>query len=349
MSTNSFADELRARADEEIGLLFSLRPDLLTPVPPDISALAVRANSTPSLMRATENLNKFQSDVLLAAAALPQPFKRSELISITNSKASSQLDFLVDYALVYKEGDKYRISNNLLNLLGDSPAGLGPITGLKINEKIFKEIPKDAQVVLEKLTWGPARGSVSNIKSPGKAIGWLLENKILVPIDSQTVALPREIGIYLRGKKVFKELQEAQPKLIGSTRKQKDVDRAAIANISDFLRWTEELAHNWSDEPPIALRSGGLGIRDLKRTAEHLGIDENCTAFVAELLYLAGLVVIDTDDSILPTSTFDAWITRSHEERWHNLVSLWFETSRVPGLVGKADQKNIAQIGRAHV
>ena len=345
MSTNSFADELRARADEEIGLLFSLRPDLLTPVPPDISALAVRANSTPSLMRATENLNKFQSDVLLAAAALPQPFKRSELISITNSKASSQLDFLVDYALVYKEGDKYRISNNLLNLLGDSPAGLGPITGLKINEKIFKEIPKDAQVVLEKLTWGPARGSVSNIKSPGKAIGWLLENKILVPIDSQTVALPREIGIYLRGKKVFKELQEAQPKLIGSTRKQKDVDRAAIANISDFLRWTEELAHNWSDEPPIALRSGGLGIRDLKRTAEHLGIDENCTAFVAELLYLAGLVVIDTDDSILPTSTFDAWITRSHEERWHNLVSLWFETSRVPGLVGKADQKNIAPLG----
>ena len=345
MSTNSFADELRARTDEEIGLLFSLRPDLLTPVPPDISALAVRANSTPSLMRATENLNKFQSDVLLAAAALPQPFKRSELISITNSKASSQLDFLVDYALVYKEGDKYRISNNLLNLLGDSPAGLGPITGLKINEKIFKEIPKDAQVVLEKLTWGPARGSVSNIKSPGKAIGWLLENKILVPIDSQTVALPREIGIYLRGKKIFKELQEAQPKLIGSTRKQKDVDRAAIANISDFLRWTEELAHNWSDEPPIALRSGGLGIRDLKRTAEHLGIDENCTAFVAELLYLAGLVVIDTDDSILPTSTFDAWITRSHEERWHNLVSLWFETSRVPGLVGKADQKNIAPLG----
>jgi hypothetical protein len=345
MSTNSFADELRARTDEEIGLLFSLRPDLLTPVPPDISALAVRANSTPSLMRATENLNKFQSDVLLAAAALPQPFKRSELISITNSKASSQLDFLVDYALVYKEGDKYRISNNLLNLLGDSPAGLGPITGLKINEKIFKEIPKDAQAVLEKLTWGPARGSVSNIKSPGKAIGWLLENKILVPIDSQTVALPREIGIYLRGKKVFKELQEAQPKLIGSARKQKDVDRAAIANISDFLRWTEELAHNWSDEPPIALRSGGLGIRDLKRTAEHLGIDENCTAFVAELLYLAGLVVIDTDDSILPTSAFDAWITRSHEERWHNLVSLWFETSRVPGLVGKADQKNIAPLG----
>lgn len=345
MSTTTFADELRARSDEQIALLFSLRPDLLTPVPPDISALAVRANSTPSLMRATENLNKFQSDVLLAAATLDQPFKRTELISITSPKANSEIDFLLDCALIYQDGDLYRLSTNLMNLLGDSPAGLGPITGIKFNEKSLKEIPKESLAVLDKLTWGPPRGSVSNIKSPGKAIGWLLENKILVALDSQTVALPREIAMHLRGKKVFKELQEIQPKLTGVNRKQKDIDRAAIANISDFLRWTEELAHNWSDEPPIALKAGGLGSRDLRRTSEHLGIDENCTAFVAELLYLAGLIVIDTDDSILPTSAFDVWITRSHEERWHNLVSLWLETSRVAGLIGKSEQKNVAALG----
>ena len=345
MSTISFADELRARSDSALALLFSLRPDLLTPVPPDISALSVRANSTPSLMRATENLNKFQSDILLAAATLTQPFKRTELIAITSQKASAVLDFLIDSALIYQEGDLYRISTNLLNLLGDSPAGLGPITGVKVTDKLLKDVPKDSLAVLEKLTWGPPRGSVSNIKSPGKAIGWLLENKILVAIDSQTVALPREVGMFLRGKKVFQDLQEVKPKLIGQSRKQKDVDRAAIANISDLLRWCEELAHNWSDEPPLALRAGGLGLRDLRRTSEHLGIDETCTAFVAELLYLAGLVVIDTDDSILPTSAFDIWITRSHEERWHNLVSLWLETSRVAGLIGKSDQKNTTPLG----
>ena len=121
------------------------------------------------------------------------------------------------------------------------------------------------------------------------------------------------------------------------------------------------MAHNWSDEPPVALKAGGLGTRDLRRTSEHLGIDENCASFVAELLYLAGLIVIDTDDSILPTNIFDAWVTKSHEERWHNLVSLWLETSRVSGLIGKYEQKSIAalgpeldragisKIGRAHV
>ena len=345
MSTPSFADELRSRSDEDLAKLFSIRPDLLTPVPPDMAALAVRANSTPSLLRAVENLNKFQSDVLVACSALAQPFKRTELTTVTNTSVNPILEFLIDSALVYKDEDKYRVSSNLINILGDSPAGLGPLTGIKFNEKVLKDAPKDSLAVLEKLTWGPPRGSVSNIKSPGKAIGWLLENKVLVALDSQTVALPREAAIALRGKKIFKELQAEEPTLIGAKRKQKDVDRAAIANISDFLRWTEELAHNWSDEPPISLKSGGLGLRDLKRTSEHLGIDENCVSFVAEMLYLAGLIVIDTDDAILPTAAFDIWITRSHEERWHNLVSLWLETSRVAGLVGKQDQKFIAPLG----
>ena len=82
-----------------------------------------------------------------------------------------------------------------------------------------------------------------------------------------------------------------------------------------------------------------------RSTSEHLGIDENCASFVAELLYLAGLIVIDTDDSILPTNIFDAWVTKSHEERWHNLVSLWLETSRVSGLIGKYEQKSVAALG----
>jgi hypothetical protein len=186
---------------------------------------------------------------------------------------------------------------------------------------------------------------VGNIKAPGKAIGWLLENDYLAVMDSKTVVLPREVGMHLRGGKVFKEYSPTASKFVGTSRKQNDVDRAAIANISNFLRWCEELAHHWSDEPPIALRSGGLGIRDLKRSADHLGIAENCVAFVAEVLYLGGLIVIDPDDQILPTNSFDIWMSRSFEERWSSLVSLWLETSRVSGLSGKVGEKNIAPLG----
>ena len=345
MSVNSFADELRARSDEAIAELFQVRPDLLSPVPTDLSALSARANSTPSLMRALESLNKFQLEVLTSACILNEPFAKSELISISIPQAGEELLKLWAAALVYKDGTKFRLPGNLRHLIGDEPAGLGPQSQKKIDFKALKDIPADSAAVLERLSWGPPRGQVGNIKAPGKAIGWLLENNYLAVMDSKTVVLPREIGMHLRDGKVFKEYSPAAKKFVGTSRKQKDVDRAAIANISNFLRWCEELAHNWSDEPPIALRAGGLGIRDLKRSADHLGVEENCVAFVAEVLYLAGLIVIDTDDQILPTNSFDIWMSRSLEERWSSLVNLWLETSRVSGLVGKAGEKNIAPLG----
>ncbi|CAB4598783.1 MAG: hypothetical protein F2586_00080 [Actinobacteria bacterium] len=345
MSVNSFADELRARSDSAIAELFQVRPDLLSPVPTDLSALSARANSTPSLMRALESLNKFQLEVLTSACILNEPFSKSELLSVSTSEAGDELARLWAAALVYKDGTKFRLPGNLRHLIGDEPAGLGPQSVKKIDFKALKDIPADSAAVLERLTWGPPRGQVGNIKSPGKAIGWLVENNYLMVMDSKTVVLPREVGMHLRGGKVFKDYLPSAKKFIGTKRKQSDVDRAAIANISNFLRWCEELAHNWSDEPPVALRSGGLGIRDLKRSADHLGVDENCVAFVAEVLYLGGLIVIDTDDQILPTNSFDIWMSRSLEERWSSLVGLWLETSRVSGLVGKIGEKNIAPLG----
>ena len=345
MSVNSFADELRARSDEAIAQLFEVRPDLLSPVPTDLSALSARANSTPSLMRVLESLNKFQLEVLTTASTLNQPFSKSELLSVSVPEAGEELLRLWAAALVYKDGSKFRLPGNLGQLIGDEPAGLGPRSLKKIDFKALKDLPADSVAVLERLTWGPPRGQVGNIKAPGKSIGWLLEHDYLAVMDSKTVVLPREVGMHLRGGKVFKEYSPNAASFVGTARKQKDIDRAAIANISNFLRWCEELVHNWSDEPPIALRSGGLGIRDLKRSADHLGIAENCVAFVAEVLYLGGLIVIDPDDQILPTNSFDIWMSRSLEERWSSLVSLWLETSRVSGLSGKTGEKNIAPLG----
>ena len=70
MSSPSFAEELRGRDDKSLGELFSARPDLLSPVPSDVTALAARANSTPSLLRARDVLTQWQFDVLTAMVIL---------------------------------------------------------------------------------------------------------------------------------------------------------------------------------------------------------------------------------------------------------------------------------------
>ena len=341
----TFADELRARSDDDLATIFKLRPDLVTPVPNDFSALAARASSTPSLVRALDSLNLWHYQIVEAACALPEPFKKSELVAVTSEETAFALDHLWQMGLLYKEGNNYRTPTNLKLLIGEEPAGLGPISVKKFDFATLKQIPKASQEVLAKLTWGPPRGQIANIKKPGNAIGWLLENNVLVAIDSHTVALPREIAIKLRGGKIHKEMRSTAASLKGKKVDQKQVDLAAVANISTILRWCEELLHNLSDEPPTALRTGGLGVRDLKRIAEHLGVDETCAGFVAELCYLGGLVVVDSDDQILPTSAFDIWLAKSAEERWFSLVVLWLDTSRASGLIGKDGDKNIAPLG----
>lgn len=341
----TFADELRARTDEDLAAIFNLRPDLVVPVPNDFSALAARASSTPSLVRALDSLNLWHYQIIEAACALPEPFKKSELVAVTSQETAFAVDHLWRMGLLYKEGNNFRTPTNLKILIGEEPAGLGPISVKKFDFATLKQIPNASQEVLAKLTWGPPRGQIANIKKPGNAIGWLLENNVLVAIDSHTVALPREIAIKLRGGKIHKEIVTTAPTLKGKKVEQKQVDLAAVANISTILRWCEELLHNLSDEPPTALRTGGLGVRDLKRIAQHLGVDETCAGFVAELCYLGGLVVVDSDDQILPTSAFDIWLTKSAEERWFSLVVLWLDTSRASGLIGRASDKNIAPLG----
>ena len=341
----TFADELRARSDQDLAMIFQFRPDLVSPVPNDFSSLAARATSTPSLVRALDSLNLWHYQIVEAACVLPEPFKKSELIAVTNEESATALDYLWQMGLLYKEGNNFRTPTNLKLLIGDEPAGLGPQSVGKIDFTKLKDVPKSSLDVLAKLTWGPPRGSISNIKKPGNAIGWLLENNILVALDSHTVALPREFGIKLRQGKVHRDLVTKPSNLEGKKIDQKQVDLAAIANVSTILRWCEELLHNLSDEPPTALRTGGIGVRDLKRIAEHMGVDEACAGFVAELCYLSGLVVIDPDDQILPTSAFDIWLTKSAEERWYSLSILWLDTSRVSGLIGKISDKNIAPLG----
>ena len=345
METRSFADHLRGLDDPALLALFALRPDLVSPVPHDISSLAVRANSAPSLARAVEHLNEWQYQVLEACAVLDEPMSEKEIVSVTDPSAKFVLAHLASLALLYKSKDGFRLPSSLREVLGNEPAGLGPASMAALTMKKLDEAPEAAKKVLEKLMWGPPRGSVGDIRNPGPGIAWLLKENFLVPLDQRTVILPRNIAIYLRGGKIHRHPAPNPPVITGHALEQKVVDRAAIANISTVLRWCEEILNFWSEEPPSVLRAGGLGVRDLKAAAEHLGVDENCAAFVAELVYLSGLVVIDPDDHVLPTHTFDIWLTQSPQVRWRSLISLWLITSRVGGLVGRVEAKHIAALG----
>jgi hypothetical protein len=345
MEMRSFSDYLRSVDDAALLDLFTARPDLVTPVPPDIASLAVRACSAPSLARAIDSLNQWQFQVLEAAASLNEPFLEKSVVTLTDKEAKSVLEHLVTIGLVYPSEDGLRLPTQLRDVIGIEPAGLGPASMAKLKLSDLEDAPADAKKVLDRLVWGPPRGSVGDIKNPGPGVTWLLDKKFLVPLDQRTVILPREVAIALRGGKIHKERFIKQPALSGAKRDERQINLAAIANVSTVLRWVEELLNFWADEPADALRAGGLGVRDLKIISTHLGVDESCTAFVAELAYLASLISIDADDRILPSNKFDIWLMQTPADRWQMLASQWLITSRVSGLVGRVEAKNVAALG----
>ncbi|AUG79142.1 DNA-binding protein [Kitasatospora sp. MMS16-BH015] len=67
----TLADELRAREDADLAVLLRSRPDLLNPVPSDLTQLASRASGRASALRALERLDRFTLQVAEALAAAP--------------------------------------------------------------------------------------------------------------------------------------------------------------------------------------------------------------------------------------------------------------------------------------
>ncbi|WP_345621592.1 helicase-associated domain-containing protein [Streptomyces ziwulingensis] len=136
----SLAEALRARDDASLAALLRSRPDLITPVPTDLTQLATRAGTRASVVRALERLDRFalQTAEALAVAAEPAPY--GELLALLGGDDADPdvaaalppaLGVLRTQALVWGDDDRLRLVRTARELLvpspqHPSPTGLGP-------------------------------------------------------------------------------------------------------------------------------------------------------------------------------------------------------------------------------
>ncbi|ETK30811.1 DNA-binding protein [Microbispora sp. ATCC PTA-5024] len=211
--------------------------------------------------------------------------------------------------------------------------------------RLVGEVSPQARAALEELAWGPPSGRLPNARRevPAAAaqspVEQLLARALLGATGEETVALPREVGLFLRGGRVHRDLSPRPPDLEGPVRDQDRADRTAAGQAFAFVRTVEELCELWSVDPPGVLRAGGLAVRDLKRTAQLLDLPEWAAGLVAEVCLAAGLVAAG-DGEWLPTGGYDGWRVKAAEDRWALLASAWAGMDRVPGLIGGRDERD---------
>ncbi|MER6235265.1 helicase C-terminal domain-containing protein [Streptomyces clavifer] len=145
----TLAEALRARGDESLAGLLRARPDLLSPVPNDITQLATRAGTRASVIRALEHLDRFALQTAEALAVAPDPAPYDALLALLTGDGEGDgdrrddsgaaitaalpaaLTTLREQALVWGEDERLHLVRTARELLAPSPqhpspTGLGP-------------------------------------------------------------------------------------------------------------------------------------------------------------------------------------------------------------------------------
>lgn len=345
----SLVDWLRDRDDDALAELLRLRPDLAVPPPADLTVLATRAGVRAAVHRACDDLDTpalAVLEALVVAGADTAPVTRAELARLLGpdvpaASLDAALAALCARALAWGGADALAVVPAARDVVPRHPGGLGrPATGPAASSglpELIAGVDPDERRVLDTLAAGPPVGRSRG--EGGSAVGRLLAKGLLVRVDATTVELPRQVGLALRGERPLGALGLTPPLLGDRDRGADVVDATAGGAALEVLRRVEALIALWGANPPPVLRSGGLGVRDLRRAAREMDVDERAAALLVEVS--AGADLVASSDAVapewLPTTDVDAWLASGPETRWAALARAWLELPRLPGLVGAKD------------
>ncbi|KAA1421376.1 hypothetical protein F0U44_03485 [Nocardioides humilatus] len=350
----SLADQLRSWSDDEVSRLLTLRPDLTTPPPHDFSQLASRAAVRSSLGRALDSLTRGELSVLDALVVASQT-SDAELATMVNAEeryVTEAVAHLRGLALAWDSPEGLRalsgVADSLVGGTGAGVSGLRPRSSDAPPPEVVTErlgqVSEEARAMLDHVlanggeaTAGAARRTVRPEDAAGP-VEELLARALLVPGRDDLLVVPGEVGLALRGGRTTLEPVDVPPGLATAERPARLTESAAAGAALELCRRTELLLEWWSTRPAAALRTGGLGVRELKATAAHLQLSELDTALVVETAHAAHLVATRADADgnpvWVPTDAFDAWLATDVAERWVTLARAWLASPRMPSLVG---------------
>lgn len=380
----TFTDLVRGHSNESLAALLRARPDLVVPVPADLSGLAARAQSRLSVTRALDQLNRWQLQVLDALRLTRGPDQTTSLdqllaitagapVRVPPERVRTGVRQLREWLLVLGSDDALQVVAAADEVLGPHPAGLGrPAAELSeasaalVSDparlrRTLLSAPPAARAVLERLAAGPPVGATASEPAEDSPVAWLISRGLLVATAPGSVELPREVGLLLRRDTgPLGELHPSPPGVAGrpegspqtgesAAAAPEAVDAAGAGQAMSAVQRTDAILSALAAQPAPVLRSGGLGVRELRRLARASGVEEPEAALLLEIADAAGLLGQSEPErpgaaaaeqaSLQPTTAYDTWCSAPLAARWRTLAAAWLAMARQPGLIGHRDSR----------
>jgi len=186
---------------------------------------------------------------------------------------------------------------------------------------------------------------------PPPPAAWLIERLMMVgsPYGGQA-ELAREVALALRGP-VLRAVTPVPPPLLG--RVVRDVDSSAAHQAGAVLALVSSLVDALGAEPATAIKSGELGVRDLRRLAKAADVEEATAGRLLEMARAAGFLGTVVTPVVrkprrgagwqpdpapivewLPTTGYDAWLALEPGVRWAMLAGAWLDSRAWPSRAG---------------
>lgn len=201
-------------------------------------------------------------------------------------------------------------------------------------DAVLSAAPDKSPDLLGKLAASPVGSAKAGPSGTASPLEWLLENGLLIRLDANHVELPREVGIAARGGLIIPFLPVAPPEPRLDSVRLSLRDNAAFGAVAETLRLMTELLTVVQAEPVATLRTGGVGVREVRRLTDTLRADRDQVVWLLELAALARLIALDPDSSRWMAAASGSWHLSERHEQWLQLVRAWLDAERAPSLVG---------------
>ncbi|MEV0592491.1 helicase-associated domain-containing protein [Nonomuraea cavernae] len=218
-------------------------------------------------------------------------------------------------------GNKRRTIARVSEVLGD-PERLAAL---------LSHAPEGTRELLDGFAWdGPVRDvDGGRFVMPGTPEKWSADHGLLYRPSWHVAEMPREVALCLRGPGYHPPFTPGASEVATIPIDPEEVDHLMTLAAPHVVERCAALLDNTSKAPLPLLKTGGVGVREVRRIAKETGCDEDETRLLLEICAVARLLALDEKSGgMVPTERFDRWRLDEGSARLRVLLSAWWRMER---------------------